>query len=140
MIVLASLIAAVVAGACVVAALAVPVALEALGIRRVLVLRSSCSALIEHMQSVLGDPEVVDGLVRAGYHDDVRNALELAHAACDAQDRVIAQLPLVRLDDLADVSERVESAWDVWAQLYDAAFVLGLVPGRWEDNAPYWSA
>lgn len=123
MIVLASLLAAVVAGACVVAALAVPVALETLGIRRVLVLRSSCSALIEHMQSVLSDSEVVGGLVRAGYHDDVVHALTLAHAACNAQDRVIAQLPLVRRDDLADVSARVESAWDAWAQLYDEAFV-----------------
>lgn len=137
MIVLASLLAAVVVGACVVAALATPVALEALGIRRVLVLRSSCSALIAHMQSVLGDPEVVGGLVRAGYHDDVVHALKLAHAACNAQDRVIAQLPLVRRDALADVSARVESAWEAWMQLYDEAFVVGLVPGRWEDNAAY---
>lgn len=137
MIVLASLLAAVVVGACVVAALATPVALEALGIRRVLVLRSSCSALIAHMQSVLGDPEVVGGLVRAGYHDDVVHALKLAHAACNAQDRVIAQLPLVRRDALAEASERVESAWEAWMQLYDEAFVVGLVPGRWEDNAAY---
>lgn len=137
MIVLASLLAAVVAGACIVAALAVPVALEELCIRRVLVLRSSCSALIEHMQFVLGDPEVVGGLVRAGYHDEVVRALTLAHAACDAQDRVITQLPLVRRDDLVEASERVESAWDEWVKLYDEAFVLGLVPGRWEDGAAY---
>ena len=137
MIVLASLLAAVVAGACVVASLAAPVALEALGIRRVLGLRSSCSALIAHMQSVLGDPEVVGGLVRAGYHEDVVRALKLAHAACNAQDRVIAQLPLVRRDALAEASERVESAWDEWIKLYDEAFVVGLVPGRWEDNAAY---
>ena len=137
MIVLASLIAAVVAGACVVAALAVPVALEELCIRRVLVLRSLCSALIAYMQSVLGDPEVVGGLVRAGYHDDVVRALKIAYAACDAQDRVIAQLPLVRRDDLVEASARVESAWDEWVKLYDEAFVLGLVPGRWEDSAGY---
>ena len=68
MIVLASLLAAVVAGACIVAALAVPVALEELCIRRVLELRSLCSELVAYMQSVLGDPEVVGGLVRAGYH------------------------------------------------------------------------
>lgn len=140
MIVLASLLAAVVAGACVVAVLAAPVALEARGIRRVLELRSSCSALIAHMQSVLGDPEVVDGLIRAGYHDDAVRALTLAHAACNAQDRVITQLPLVRRDDLADVSARVDDAWDEWINLYDEAFVLGLVPGRWEDGAGYWSA
>lgn len=140
MIVLVSLIAAVVAGSCVVAALAVPVTLEELCIRRVLVLRSLCSALIEHMQFVLGDPEVVGGLVRDGYHDEVVRTLTLAHAACDAQDRVITQLPLVRRDDLVEASERVESAWEAWTKLYDEAFVLGLVPGRWEDNAPYWSA
>lgn len=137
MIVIAGLLAAVVVGACVVAALAAPVALEALGIRRVLVLRSSCSALIEHMQSVLGDPEVVGGLVRAGYRDDVRHVLKLVHAACNAQDRVIAQLPLVRLDDLADVSARVDDAWDEWMKLYAEAFVVGLVPGRWDDTAAY---
>lgn len=137
MIVIASLLAAVVVGACVTAALAAPVALEALGIRRVLVLRSSCSALIYHMEGVLSDSAVVEGLVRAGYHDDVRHALTLAHAACNAQDRVIAQLPLVRRGAFAEASARVESAWDAWAQLYDEAFVLGLVPGRWEDNAPY---
>lgn len=53
---------------------------------------------------------------------------------------MIAQLPLVRRGAFAEASARVESAWDAWAQLYDEAFVLGLVPGRWEDNAPYWSA
>lgn len=137
MIVLASLLAAVVVGACVVAALAAPVALEALGIRRVLVLRSSCSALIEHMQSILGGRKVVEGLIRAGYHDDVVHALKLAYAACNAQDRVIAQLPLVRRDALAEASARVESAWDEWIKLYDEALVVGLVPGRWDDTAAY---
>lgn len=137
MIVIAGLLAAVVVGACVVAAMAAPVALEALGIRRVLGLRSSCSALIEHMQSVLGDPEVVGGLIRAGYRDDVRHVLKLVHAACNAQDRVIAQLPLVRRDALAEASARVESAWDEWIKLYDEALVVGLVPGRWDDTAAY---
>ena len=137
MIVLASLLAAVVAGACIVAALAVPVALEELCIRRVLELRSLCSELVAYMQSVLGDPEVVGGLVRAGYRDDVRHVLKLVHAACNAQDRVIAQLPLVRLDDLADVSARVDDAWDEWMKLYAEAFVVGLVPGRWDDTAAY---
>lgn len=137
MIVLASLIAAVVAGACITAALAVPVALEELGIRRVRVLRSSCSALIAHMEFVLSDSTVVDGLVRAGYYDDVVRVLKLVHAACSAQDRVIAQLPLVRRGALAEASARVESAWEAWTQLYDEAFVLGLVPGRWEDGSAY---
>lgn len=140
MIVLASLLAAVVAGACVVAALAAPVAREAWSIRRVLALRSSCSALIAHMEDVLSESTVVEGLVHTGYHDDVRHALKLAHAACNAQERMIAQLPLLRRGAFAEASARVESAWDAWAQLYDEAFVLGLVPGRWEDNAPYWSA
>lgn len=125
------LLAVVTMGACVAQVIVV------LGILRVLVLRSSCSALIEHMQSVLGDPEVVGGLVRAGYRDDVRHVLKLVHAACNAQDRVIAQLPLVRLDDLADVSARVDDAWDEWMKLYAEAFVVGLVPGRWDDTAAY---
>lgn len=140
MIVLASLLAAVVAGACVVAALAAPVAREAWSIRRVLALRSSCSALIAHMQSVLGDRKVIEGLIRAGHHDDAVRVLTLAHAACNAQDRVITKLPLVRRDALAEASARAESAWDSWMKLYDEAFVLGLVPGRWEDGAGYWSA
>lgn len=137
MIALASLLAAVVAGACVVAALAVPVALEELCIRRVLVLRSSCSALIAHMEDVLSDSTVVGGLVRAGYHDDVVHALTLAHAACNAQDLVIEKLPRVRRDDLVEASARVESAWEDWTKLYDEVFVLGRVPGRWEDGAAY---
>lgn len=70
----------------------------------------------------------------------MRHALKLAYAACNAQERVIAQLLSVRPDDLAEASAYAESAWNAWTQLYDEAFVLGLVPGRWEDNAPYWSA
>ena len=64
-------------------------------------------------------------------------ALKIAYAACDAQDRVITQLPLVRPDDLAEASARVESAWDEWMKLYDEAFVVGRVPGRWDDTSAY---
>ena len=131
MVVMVVLLAVVTMGACVAQVIVV------LGILRVLVLRSSCSALISHMEDVLSESTVVEGLVHAGYHDDVRHALKLAYAACNAQERVIAQLPLVRRDALAEASARVDSAWDEWMQLYDEAFVLGLVPGRWEDGAAY---
>ena len=134
MVVMVVLLAVVTMGACVAQVIVV------LGIRRILVLRSSCSALILHMEFVLGDPEIVGGLVRAGYHDDVRHALKLAHEACNAQERMIAQLLSVRPDDLAEASAYAESAWDAWTQLYDEAYVLGLVPGRWEDGAAWWSA
>lgn len=115
--VMVCLLAVVAIGACVAQVIVV------LGILRVLGLRSSCSALISHMEDVLSDSTVVEGLVRAGYHDDVRHALTLAHDACTAQGRVIEQLPLVRRGALAEASARVESAWGAWAKLYDEAFV-----------------
>lgn len=134
MVVMVGLLAVVAMGACVAQVIVV------LGILRVLALRSSCSALIAYMEDVLSESTVVGGLVRAGYHDEAVRVLKLAYAACNAQDRVITQLPLVRRDALAEASARAESAWEAWTKLYDEAFVLGLVPGRWEDSAGYWSA
>lgn len=55
MVVMVVLLAVVTMGACVAQVIVV------LGIRRILVLRSSCSALISHMEDVLSESTVVEG-------------------------------------------------------------------------------
>lgn len=107
---------------------------SALQVRRVERLRRMVFALTDDIYDVLDDDRVLRGLARSDSRDDVLRVVGLARQALAEAADAAGRVPLLHGDEYKAVASTIDSARAEWTQLYDEAFVLGLVPARLDGD------
>lgn len=97
-------------------------------------IRDDAFALIDEVDDVLSKDSVLAGLIRAGYGPRVECVLFRMRYVLAREAETVGREHSLSESEIEELRQTVDEARSEWLDLYDAAYLCGLVPMRVVDS------
>lgn len=97
-------------------------------------IRDDVFALVDEVNAVLSKDSVLAGLIRAGHGPRVECVLFRMQNVLARESETVGRENSLSESEIEELRQTVDEARSEWLDLYDAAYLCGLVPMRVIDN------
>ena len=97
-------------------------------------IRDDAFALIDEVNNVLSKDSVLAGLIRAGHGPQVESVLFRMRYVLAREAETVGREHSLSEGEIEELRRDVNEARSEWLELYDAAYLCGLVPMRVVDS------